>query len=68
MSEPHIHVATAGRLREIANALDDPGGPKAVDWSRIRELLAALLTTYGPVLFPIILSLLTGQPEKRPAD
>jgi hypothetical protein len=66
MDNVSVHPEIAARLRQIANTIDDPGGPKAIDWAHLRELIADLLTKYGPILIPLILSLLTAKPPARP--
>jgi len=56
------HAELAAGMRVLAEALDDPGGSEAIEWSYVKEIIAKLIKLFGPVLLPIIVSWLSPSP------
>ena len=50
---------TVGQQIDAAAAAADAG---AIDWSKLKPIFAALLTTFGPLLLQLLLGLLTPKP------
>jgi hypothetical protein len=68
MPNPQFLNDTASSLRELATHLQMRGGVDAIDWTKVKQIIAALVQTLGPILLTLLVDWLTpvAPPAPKP--
>jgi hypothetical protein len=67
MLTPEKTQDAAVLCQALAEALDCELNPEAIDWTNVKKIIAALLTTIAPMIVQWLIELITTEPPVPPA-